>query len=43
MWDREQAFNLYLKPFTSHFRFRSFDIDLKRNPLLVGDGGDWAD
>ena len=34
-WDREQTFNLYHKPFTAHFRFRSFDVDLKRNPLLA--------
>ena len=34
-WDREQTFNLYHKPFTAHFQFRSFDVDLKRNPLLA--------
>ena len=35
-WDREQAFNLYLKPpNTQHFRFRAFDVDLERNPLLA--------
>lgn len=28
-------FNLYLKPFTAHFRFRAFEIDLERNPLLA--------
>ena len=26
-WDREQVFNLYLKPFSSHFRFRAFEMD----------------
>mmetsp|Transcript_10722 Transcript_10722/g.46421 ORF Transcript_10722/g.46421 Transcript_10722/m.46421 type:complete len:795 (-) Transcript_10722:49-2433(-) len=34
-WDREQLFNLYHKPFTAHFRFRAFDVDLSRNPLLA--------
>ena len=34
-WDREQAFNLYLKPMTPHFRFRAFNMNLTRNPLLV--------
>ena len=34
-WDREQVFNLYLKPHTPHFRFRAFEIDLTRNPLVA--------
>ena len=33
-WDREQAFNLYKKPTSAHFRFRAFGIDLERNPLV---------